>query len=139
MTLEPHPSGTNPNAPIGIPKLTLGLWTLVWSIPCTIAAGYIGLIYVLVSVISTGINDRLKSLEDHFQAAIVASGDVKQLLNDSPNLKKAINETHDAVIRLQDSMELLKPLPQQLQKIETNQERMQIQLDNIQKQVHEKK
>jgi peptidoglycan hydrolase CwlO-like protein len=126
VTLEPPPQG----APIRIPQLTRALWVLVWSIPCTIAGGYIGLIYVLVSVISTGINDRLNSLEDHFQAAIVASGDVKRLLETAPTLQHDITETHDAVIKLQGSMEMLN------QKIGSNQEKTTIQLENIQKQIH---
>jgi hypothetical protein len=64
---------------------------------------------------------------------------VQDLITRAPTLERTINETHDAVIKLQDSMDLLKPLPQQVQTIETNQGKMQIQLDNIQKQVHERK
>jgi hypothetical protein len=61
---------------------------------------------IIIALIGTaywGIDSRLKSLEEHFQAAILASADVKHLLTESPNLKQTINETHDAVIRLQDS------------------------------------
>jgi hypothetical protein len=63
----------------------------------------LGAIITLICAAYWGIDSRLKSLEDHFQAAVVASADVKHLLAESPNLKQTINETHDAVIRLQDS------------------------------------
>ena len=69
----------------------------------TIIVGFVSVIATLVGVVYWGIDARLKSLEDHFQAAIVASADVKHLLNETPNLKQTINETHDAVIRLQDN------------------------------------
>jgi hypothetical protein len=68
-----------------------------------IVSGLLAIIIALISLVYWGIDSRLKSLEDHFQAAIIASSDVKHLLNETPNLKQTINETHDAVIRLQDS------------------------------------
>jgi hypothetical protein len=121
----------------------------------TIAASLLGSIIALLGVIFWLTDARLKSLEEHFQTAIVADAEVKQMLNESPDLKKTINETHDAVKKLETSIELLKPLethdaiidlqksmaplkpvPQQVQRIETNQEKMQMQLDSIQKQVH---
>jgi hypothetical protein len=68
----------------------------------------LGTIIALIGAAYWGIDSRLKSLEDHFQAAVVASADVKHLLVESPNLKQTINETHDAVIRLQDSSAQMK-------------------------------
>jgi hypothetical protein len=68
-----------------------------------IVGSLLAIIIALIGAVYWGIDSRLKSLEDHFQAAIVASADVKHLLNETPNLKQTINETHDAVIRLQDS------------------------------------
>ena len=70
--------------------------------------GLFAIIIALIGVAYWGIDARLKSLEDHFQTAIVSSADVKHLLNETPNLKQTINETHDAVIRLQDSSSQVK-------------------------------
>ena len=124
------------NAPfVVIPAITRNQF---WGILVTFAGAYIGLLYVLISVVLGGIDTRLKSLEDHFQSAIVAGANVKQLLETAPTLQHDITETTKTVFEIKGSMEMLKPLPQQTQKIETNQEKMQIQLDNIQKQVHEK-
>jgi hypothetical protein len=100
-----------------------------------------GVIIALLGVIYWGVDSRLKSLEDQFRTAIVASGDVKKLLDDSPDLKKTVSETHDAVMKIQDGMTLLnpvethdaiialKPVPKQLQDIKT-------QLDSMQLQIH---
>src|ERR1700730_937371 len=124
------------NAPfVVIPAITRNQF---WGILVTFEGAYIGLLYVLISVVLGGIDTRLKSLEDHFQSAIVAGANVKQLLETAPTLQHDITETTKTVFEIKGSMEMLKPLPQQTQKIETNQAKMQIQLDNIQKQVHEK-
>jgi hypothetical protein len=60
-----------------------------------VVGSLLAIIIALIGVVYWGIDSRLKSLEDHFQAAIVASADVKHLLNETPNLKQTINETHD--------------------------------------------
>jgi hypothetical protein len=85
-----------------------------------IVGSLLAIIIALIGTAYWGIDSRLKSLEDHFQAAIVASADVKHLLTESPNLKQTINETHDAVIRLQDSHAQMKE-----------------QLDSMQNQIHQ--
>jgi hypothetical protein len=93
----PGTPSNDPNTPvIAIPRDQF--FTLLG----TIIAGFIAVIMTLIGVVYWGIDARLKSLEDHFQTAIVAGADVKHLLVTAPTLEQKINETHDAVIRLQD-------------------------------------
>lgn len=100
---------------------------------------FLGLLYIIYGGLKDDIKElkgSIKTLSDSYQEAVTSGIKVQDLITKAPMLEKTINETHDAVIKLQDSMELLRPLPQQTQRIEMNQQKMQIQLDNIQKQVH---
>jgi len=106
--------------------------------------GYISLIYVFVSVVYGGIDARLKSLEDHFQTAIVAGADVNHLLTTAPTLANQINAIYLDVNTLKNDMKLLnptetydtilalKPVPGQILDIKR-------QLDNMQTQIHQHK
>lgn len=67
-------------------------------------------------------NARLKSIEETIQTAI-------PVLSNAPKLEQTLDKAHDDVIILQESIKQLAPLPQQVQAI-------QIQLNNIQAQVH---
>jgi len=49
-----------------------------------IVGSLLAIIIALIGTAYWGIDSRLKSLEDHFQAAIVASADVKHLLPNPP-------------------------------------------------------
>jgi hypothetical protein len=113
----------------------------------TIIGGFIAVIATLIGVVYWGIDARLKSLEDHFQSAIVASADVKALLTQSPMLEQKITESHDAIIRLQDGQaqliklqenqaQILKDQFALFQTIQDDQQKTRIQMDNIQRQVH---
>jgi len=77
MPSPTFPRATDQNSPmVVIPALTRSqFWGRLSVVFGTIAAGFISLIYVLVSVVYGGLNDRLKSLEDHFQTAIVAGAE----------------------------------------------------------------
>jgi hypothetical protein len=127
---------THPNSPIIPPLTSRQFWALVAGGIGTIITGYIGLIYVLVNIVYGGIDARLKSLEDHFQSAIVASANVKQLLETSPTLQHDITETNKTVFELKGSMEALKTVPQQIQTLQQDFGKLQIQTNNIQKQIH---
>jgi|ERR1700730_1574152 len=134
MTLPPDPNARGVNIQLSR--------TEVYWILGAILAGFLGLASLDYYGIKGDIKDIKQDVRDlagSYREAITSGLKVQDLITKAPSLEKTINETHATVIRLQDSMELLKPLPQQTKKIETNQEKMQIQLDNIQKQVHEKK
>jgi hypothetical protein len=80
----------------------------------------------LFSIIYFGIKDDIKETKK-WKLLLLASK--YSLITKAPTLEKTIGEAHDAVIRLRGDVELLKPLPQQVQS-------MQVQLNNIQAQVH---
>ena len=61
------------------------------------------------NIVYGGIDTRLKSLEDHFQSAIVAGANVKQLLETAPTLQHEITETNKTVFELKGGMEALEP------------------------------
>ena len=85
-------------------------------------------IHTLWGEISTGtggINDRINRLEDHFQIAIAADIEIKDLLKNAPHLIKDVNDK-----------EALKNTPMQIQSLQQSVDRLQIQTSNIQKQVH---
>ena len=58
--------------------------------------------------------------------AVTSGIKVQELITKAPTLEKTINETHDAVIKVQGGVELLD------QKVDANQQQTKIQLDNIQ-------
>ena len=70
-----------------------------------------------MSVVYGGLNERLKSLEDHFQTAIVADVEIKDLLKNAPPLIQDINEIK----------ETLKPFSQQIQTLQQSVDKLQIQ------------
>src|ERR1700720_758953 len=127
----PTPSGT----PIGANS------PITWAQLGAIFAIVLTIIGPLTAALYTGIrngqketNDRLKSLEDRFQSAIVASANVKQLLETAPTLQHDITETNKTVFELKGSMEALKTVPQQIQMLQQDFGKLQIQTNNIQKQ-----
>gem|GEM_PF-3261969 len=89
----------DPNAPmVVLPALTRNqFWGGLSAVFGTMVVGYIGLIYVLMSVVYGGLNERLKSLEDHFQTAIVADVEIKDLPKNAPHLIQDINEIKEAL------------------------------------------
>jgi hypothetical protein len=131
MPPQDDPNATVVNIRLGRAQFYSGLGAIVFA--------FLSLIYVIYGGMKDDIKElkgSIKTLSDSYQEAVTSGIKVQDLITKAPMLEKTINEMHDAVIKLQDSMDLLKPLPQQTQKIETNQEKMQIQLDNIQKQIH---
>jgi uncharacterized phage infection (PIP) family protein YhgE len=98
----------------------------------TIVNGLLAIIGILVGVIFVGMNGRLKSIEDHlkslddkFQTVDRSNVKVEELLAKVPKLdeqineirvnvsglpgtQKTINDTHDAVTRLQDGQAQIK-------------------------------
>jgi hypothetical protein len=132
----PIPGMPTPNdAPaVVIPPITRGMF---WTLIITIAGGFGTVIWVLVSLVYGGLKDEIKdtkesikTLSDSYREAVTSGIKVQDLIAKSPTLEKAIGETHDAVIKIQDGMEMLN------QKVDANQQQTKIQLDNIQKQVH---
>jgi archaellum component FlaC len=129
------------NAPfVVIPAVTRNQF---WGILVMFAGAYVGLLYVLITVVLGGIDTRLegidsriKSLEDHFQSAIVAGANVKQLLETAPTLQHDITETNKTVFELKGSMESIKTVSQQIQTLQQDLGKLQIQTNNIQKQIH---
>ena len=61
---------------------------------------------------------------------------VEDLLAKSPKLEQTLAETHDVVLHLQDSMKLLEHVPERIDDIQIDEQKIRIQLDNVQKQVH---
>src|ERR1700731_3860903 len=116
------------NAPfVVIPALTRNqFWGIFWGILVVLSGAYAGLLYVLVSVVYGGINDRITRLEDHFQIAIAADIEIKDLLKNAPHLIKDVNEIKEA----------LKNTPMQIQSLQQSVDKLQIQTSNIQKQIH---
>jgi hypothetical protein len=87
-----------------------------------VVAPLVGALYIGIREGQKETNERLKSLEDTIQKAI-------PVLANAPTMEQTVNKAHDDVIVLQENIKLLVPLPQQVQAI-------QIQLNNIQRQVH---
>jgi hypothetical protein len=122
------------NAPvIAIPPVSRGQFVTLLG---TIIVGFLAVIATLIGVVYWGIDARLKSLEDHFQSAIVAGANVKQLLETAPTLQHDITETNKTVFELKGGMESLKTVPQQIQTLQQDFGKLQIQTNNIQKQIH---
>ncbi|WGJ15326.1 hypothetical protein QEV83_03305 [Methylocapsa sp. D3K7] len=113
----------------------------------------LGAVFALIGAVYMGIDSRLKSLETSYQSADRSAGRVEDWLAKSPKLEEQVTEirakvgslpelqktvatTHDDIIRLQDSMKLFEPLPALIQAIQSDEQRIRIQLDNVQKQVH---
>jgi heme oxygenase len=67
---------------------------------------------------------------------LFASANVKQLLETAPTLQHDITETNKTVFELKGGMEALKTVPQQIQTIQQDLGKVQIQTNNIQKQIH---
>ena len=95
--------------------------------------------FSLLYIIYGGIRDDIKELKgsvtalsDSYREAVTSGIKVQELITKSPTLEKTINDTHDAVIKVQGGVEILN------QKVDANQQQTKIQLDNIQKQVHSK-
>jgi hypothetical protein len=76
-------SPPDPNAPFVVIPVTRNQF---WGILVALAGAYAGLIYVMVSIIYGGINDRINRLEEHFQLAIAADIEIKDLLKNAPHL-----------------------------------------------------
>ena len=114
----PTPSGT----PLGANS------PITWAQLGAIFAIVLAIVGPLTATLNSGIrdgqketNDRLKSLEDHFQKPIAADVELKDLLK-APNLMLDINEIKESVEsipKLQESVNML-----------------QIQTRNIQRQIH---
>src|ERR1700732_4085739 len=121
------------NAPaIAIPPVSRGqFFTLLG----TIIVGFLAVIATLMGVVYWGIDARLKSLEDHFQSAIVAGANVKQLLETAPTFQHDVAETNKTVFELKGSMETLKTVPQQIQTLQQDFGKLQIQTNNIHQQI----
>ena len=95
------------------------------------------ILWTLVSVVYGGIkddmkntNDRIVALDSSYREAVTSGLKVQDLIAKSPTLEKTISETHDAVNKIQGGLEMLN------QKVDANEERNRIHLDNIQKQIH---
>jgi peptidoglycan hydrolase CwlO-like protein len=125
VTIQPPSPASAPIVDIQLSRSQF--WAVLWAILCTIAGGYIGLIYMMVSVVYGGINDRINRLEDHFQIAIAADVEIKDLLKNAPHLIQDVNEIKES----------LKNIPKQVQALQQSVDKLQIQTTNIQKQVHE--
>lgn len=99
-------------------------WKMVMATIGSVASAVGIILWALLGVVYGGLKD-----------------DIKNTITKAPTLEKTISETHDAIIKLQDSVDLLnpremhdimialKPVPQQLQEIKT-------QLDSMQYQIH---
>jgi hypothetical protein len=101
-----------------------------------ILGGVVGLVSLGYWGIKADITDIRKDVRDlagSYREAVTSGVKVQDLITKSPTLEKTINETHDAVIKVQGGVDLLN------QKVDANQQQTKIQLDNIQKQVHERK
>ncbi|WP_026608341.1 hypothetical protein [Methylocapsa acidiphila] len=110
-----------------------------YSLLGVIAAAFFGLLYVIYG----GLKDEIKEtknatieLNSSFREAYTKSIDVKDLLSKSPRLEQTLAETHDVVLHLQDSMKLLEHVPERIDAIQIDEQKIRIQLDNVQKQVH---
>ena len=115
-------------------------WGMIWMLIVTVVGGIAGVMWVLVSLVYGGLKDEIKetnnsvtTLSKSYREAVTSGIKVQDLITRAPTLEKTINETHDAVIKVQVGVDLLN------QKVDANQQQTKIQLDNIQKQIHERK
>jgi hypothetical protein len=115
-------------------------WAKIWVLVVTVVGGIATVMGVLVSLVYGGLKDKIEetsnnvtTLSNSYRDAVTSGIKVQDLITRAPTLEKTINETHDAVIKVQGGVELLN------QKVDANQQQTKIQLDNIQKQVHERK
>jgi hypothetical protein len=116
-------SVTPPGSPAGANSpITWGQFGAVFAIVFSIVAPLTSALYIGVREGQKETNDRIKSLEETIRNAI-------PVLANAPKLEKTINQAHDDVIVLQESIKHLETIPAQMQS-------MQIQLNNIQQQVH---
>jgi hypothetical protein len=118
-------------------------WKMIWALIVAGLGGIATIIWVLVSLVYGGLKEEIKdtkisitTLSNSYSEAVTSGVKVQDLITRAPTLERTINETHDAVIRLQGSMDLLnplethdaiielKPVPRQLNEIKK-------QLDNI--------
>jgi hypothetical protein len=101
-----------------------------------IVVGLLGIIITMIGGGYFGLNARINRLEDHFQTAMAADVEIKDLLKNSPHLIQDINGINKTVLELKGSMEALKTMPQQIQTLQQGADKLQIQTNNIQKQIH---
>lgn len=119
MTSTTPPAGA-PESPAPVISSTI-TWTQLGVI-LIIVVPLIGVIYAGIRDGQNETNKRLNSLEATIQKAI-------PVLANAPKLEDTVYKAHDDVLILQESIKNLAPIPAQMQS-------MQIQLNNIQKQVH---
>jgi hypothetical protein len=103
----------------------------------------LAIIIAMIGAAYYGVDARINRLEDHFQTAMAADIEIKDLLKNAPHLIQDINElkqgfqqVHSEVVALRDNVKLFMPIPGSIQAIQADQQTIRIQLDNIQKQVH---
>jgi uncharacterized protein HemX len=119
VTLATPPSGTpEPPTPIIASPIT---WTQLGVI-LIIVVPLISAVYVGIHDGQIETNKRLDSLQQTIEKAI-------PVLSNAPKLEETIAKAHDDVIVLQESIKPLNQLPGQVQS-------MQVQLNNIQTQIH---
>jgi hypothetical protein len=75
-----------------------------------VLVAFFGLLYIIYG----GIRDDIKELKgsvtalsDSYREAVTSGIKVQELITKAPTLEKTINETHDAVIKVQGGVELL--------------------------------
>ena len=108
-----------------------------------IVIGLLGIIITMIGAAYYGSDARINRLEDHFQTAMAADVEIKDLLKNAPHLIQDINELkqgsqqiHSEMVALRDNIKLFAPVPGSIQTIQADQQKIRILLDNIQKQVH---
>jgi hypothetical protein len=137
----------DPNAPmVVLPALTRNqFWGGLLSILGTMVAGYIGIIYVLVSVVYGGVKDEIKGakadikdvkasvdkLNESFRGAYKAVIDV----NDS-DVVKTIGNLNKIVIELQGSQKTINSTLNNIRQSQYDFQDIKMQLNNMQRQIH---
>ena len=111
MTAPGTPPPGGPNVVVTIPPIT---WTMFLSLIGTVLAAAATIIWILISVVYGGLKDDLKGntdrvnrLEDHFETAIRADIEIKNLLKDSPHLIQDINEIKQGAKQTVDRLKSL--------------------------------
>lgn len=110
-TTTPNPSSPTPApVPTPVPAVVVPGFAITWPKILTVCATLfvvvggamgtmVGLVYGNIDKNITRIDGSVKELQTSMTTAARDAGSFQQLLNEAPDLKKNIQETHDAVLR----------------------------------------
>src|ERR1700730_13583642 len=98
---------TTPDPNVPFVTIQVPRWQF-WTLTSTIVAGFATVVWVLVNLVYGGLKDEIKETKESVQAlsasyreAVTSGVKVQDLLTKAPTFERKIDETRDAVIRLE--------------------------------------